>query len=136
MDGGKDTPKGEMPRGTGSFLGGVIMLGVGSYLLLNQVVVTGSFWSFFGFNSFGLTMLPLLVGVGILFFNPRSVLGWLLSVVGAGIIVGSILMNMRIFFQPTSLFNTLVMLVLMAGGVGFIARGMKTAQAGERRQDS
>jgi hypothetical protein len=32
---------------------------------------------------------------------------------------------MHIYFQPTSLFNTLVMLVLLAGGLGLIARSMR-----------
>jgi hypothetical protein len=34
-------------------------------------------------------------------------------------------MNLHIYFQPTSLFNTLVMLVLLAGGVGLLARSLR-----------
>jgi hypothetical protein len=33
-------------------------------------------------------------------------------------------MNLQIYFQPTSLFNTIVMIVLFAGGIGLIARGV------------
>jgi hypothetical protein len=29
-------------------------------------------------------------------------------------------MNLQIYFQPTSLFNTIVMLVLLAGGIGLM----------------
>ena len=57
-------------------------------------------------------------GVGLLFFNGRSLLGWLLLFVGASIVFAGILMNMQIYFQPTSLFNTLAMLVLLIGGIG------------------
>ena len=56
-------------------------------------------------------------------------LGWLLTVVGVAIIVAGILMNMDIYFQQTSLFNTLIMLVLLAGGIGLVIRslqGLKT----------
>jgi hypothetical protein len=35
-----------------------------------------------------------------------------------------VLANLHIYFQPTSLFNTIVMLVLVVGGLGLIARAM------------
>jgi hypothetical protein len=108
----------------GEFLLGVVMAAVGGYLLLNQVEVVTSFWHFWGANSFGLTLLPLLVGVGLLFFNGRSIPGWLLTIVGLAIIFAGILMNMDIYFRPTSLFNTLTMLVLLAGGIGLMARAL------------
>jgi hypothetical protein len=116
---------GGTPGGTWEFLAGLVMAGVGGYLLLNQVQVTTSFWHFWGGNAFGLTLLPLLVGVGFLFFNGKSVIGWLLSILGLAIIVAGILMNMDIYFRATSLFNTLVMLVLLAGGIGLIVRSLR-----------
>jgi hypothetical protein len=116
---------GGTPGGTSEFLAGLVMAAVGGYLLLNQVQVTTSFWHFWGGSAFGLTLLPLLVGVGFLFFNGKSVIGWLLSILGLAIIVAGILMNMDIYFRATSLFNTLVMLVLLAGGVGLIVRSLR-----------
>ena len=118
---------GGTPGGLGQFFGGLVMTAVGGYLLLNQVTVGGTFWDFFGFNAFGLSLLPLLVGVGFLFFDGKSVVGWVLSTIGAGIIVAGILMSMHIYFRPTSLYNTLTMLVLMAGGLGLIARSLKAS---------
>jgi hypothetical protein len=91
--------------------------------------VTTSFWHFWGANAFGLTLLPLLVGIGVLFFNGRSVAGWLLTIVGCAIILAGILMNMDIYFRQTSLFNTLVMLVLLAGGLGLVARSLRSARS-------
>jgi uncharacterized protein len=35
-------------------------------------------------------------------------------------------MNMDIYFRQTSLFSTLVMLVLLAGGVGLIVRSLRS----------
>jgi len=116
---------GGTPGGVGEFVIGIVMTAVGGYLLLNQVQVTTSFWHFWGASSFGLTLLPLLIGVGILFFNGRSVVGWLLAVGGFAIIVAGILMHMDIYFATTSLFNTLVMLVLLAGGLGLVARSLR-----------
>lgn len=116
---------GGTPGGVGEFVLGVVMAAAGGYLLLNQVEVTTSFWHFWGGNSFGLALLPFLVGVGVLFFNGRSVVGWLLAIAGLAIILAGILMNMDIYFRQTSLFNTLMMLGLLAGGFGLVARSLR-----------
>ena len=119
------TDIGGTPGGLGEFLLGYVMTCVGGYLLSNQVSVVGSYWSFWGTNTFGITLLPLLFGVGILFWNGRSVIGWLLTAAGALFILAGVIANMHIYFQPTSLFNTLVMLVLLVGGIGLIARSVQ-----------
>ena len=63
--------------------------------------------------------------MGLLFFDGKSVPGWLLTAAGAVVIFAGILMNLRIYFEPTSLFNTLVMLVLLVGGLGLLAHGLR-----------
>lgn len=117
---------GGTPGGLGEFLVGFIMVCVGGYLISNQVTVMGSYWSFWGGNSFGVTLIPLLFGVGILFFNGRSTIGWLLTIAGALFILAGVIANMHIYFQPTTLFHTIVMLVLLVGGLGLIARSMRS----------
>lgn len=111
--------------GIGLFLCGLGMAVAGAYLLTNQVSVTSGFWHFGGFNAFGLSLVPLILGIGIIFFNGRSVIGWLLTFAGVIIIFAGILANLEIYFRPTSLFNTIVMLVLLAGGIGLIARSLQ-----------
>jgi len=111
--------------GVGQFFIGLAMAAAGGYLLTNQVTVSSGFWGWFGPNTFGLSLLPLLVGAGALFFDGRSRLGWLLTGIGSVIILAGILMNLRIYFEPTSLFNTLIMLVLLAGGLGLLARSLR-----------
>lgn len=118
---------GGTPGGVGQFFVGLAMAAAGAYLILNQVQVTTSFWHFGQYGGFGLTLIPLLAGTAFLFFNGKSIVGWLLVVVGATIILASILANMDIYFRQTSLFNTLVMFVLFAGGLGLVARSLKSA---------
>jgi hypothetical protein len=110
--------------GLGSFVLGAVMTAAGGYLLLNQVTVTTGFWTFFGYNAFGLSLVPLLFGILLLFYNGRGILAWLLVVGGLAIIAAGILANLTIFFQPTSLFNTLIMLILFVGGLGLIGRSL------------
>jgi len=103
------------------------MAAAGAYLTLNQVQVTTSFWRFGQYGGFGLTLLPLLIGIAFLFYNGRSVAGWLLTSVGAAIILAGVLMNMDIYFRQTTLFNTIVMLGLLFGGLGLVARSLRSA---------
>lgn len=107
------------------FFLGLGMSAGGAYLLTNQVQVHSGYWRFAGDQTFGLTLLPLLFGVGFLFWNGRSAIGWILSGLGAVFIFAGIIANLRIHFQSTTLFNTLVMLILLVGGLGLIARSLR-----------
>ena len=125
---------GGTPGGIGEFIIGLIMAIAGAYLITNQVVVVTGFWSMWGYSAFGLSMIPLIFGIGILFFNSKSIIGWLLLIIGVVVIIAGILVNLHIYFQPTSLFNTIIMIVLLAGGIGLIFRGL--LPHGERAVDS
>jgi hypothetical protein len=125
------TDVGGTPGGLGSFLMGFAMTCVGGYLLSNQVMVASAYWNFYGTNTFGITLLPMLIGIGILFFGGRSAIGWLLNAGGALFILAGVIANLHIYFQPTSLFNTMVMLILLAGGLGLIARSLRPHRGSE-----
>ena len=115
--------------GLGMFLIGFAMAIAGAYLLTNQVTVTTGYWHLWGYNAFGLSLLPLIVGIGFLFFDGKSAVGWVLTIAGAVIVFIGILMHLDIYFRPTSLFNTLVMLVLLTGGIGLVARSLRPRRA-------
>jgi len=118
--------------GLGTLILGFILAAAGTYFLTNQVQVgAGPFggWAWFGPSSFGLLLVPLLLGVGVLCFNGRSPIGRLLVAVGAVLLLASVLDTLRITFLPTSLFNTLMMLGLSVAGVGLMARALLVGQA-------
>ena len=117
---------GGTPGGLGHFLIGFVLVCLGGYFLANQVSVVGSYWNFYGASSFGMTLIPLLLGVGVLFWNARNVFGWFLTIAGALFILAGVVANMHIYFRPTTLFSTLVMLVLFVGGLGLIARALSS----------
>jgi hypothetical protein len=117
--------------GLGQFLLGFAMACIGGFLLTHRVSVVGSYWSFWGGSSFGITLLPMLFGIGILFWNGKSTAGWVLTVAGALFIFAGILANMHIYFQPTSLFETMVMLILLVGGLVLVMRSLRPHTAKE-----
>jgi hypothetical protein len=133
---GKSFGAGGTPGGVGTFLLGFALACAGGWLLTNQVVVTSGFLASgfvvpvvnYRMNSFGLSLIPFIIGIGFLFFNGKSVTGWLLTIAGLVIIIAGILVSLHIYFRPTSLFNTLTMLVLLFGGVGLILRSLRPAQ--------
>jgi multisubunit Na+/H+ antiporter MnhF subunit len=115
--------------GLGLFFGGAAMVVAGGYLLLNRVSVISGGWMLYGYNAFGLSLFPLLIGIGVLFYDGRSIPGWFLTLAGALIIVVGIIGNLGIYFRPTSLFDTLMMLGLIAGGIGLVARSLRAIPA-------
>lgn len=118
---------GGTPGGLGLFVFGLALAIAGGYLIMNQVQVTSGYWYWLGPNTFGLTLLPLVIGLGLLFFDARSIAGWILAGGGAVIIFVGILVNLQIYFQHTSLFNVIVMLTLFAAGLGLMARALKSS---------
>ncbi len=127
---------GGTPGGIGTFFVGLALAVLGGYLVLNQVQVSSSFnfFGLWGWNrpaGFGLTMLPLLIGIGVLFFDGKSKIGWILSAGGLLTILAAVLMSLSIQWAPTSLFNTLLMFGMLAGGFGLIARSLKAYPSDE-----
>ena len=105
------------PGGIGEFIIGLVMVIAGAYLITNQVVVVSGFWSVWGYNAFGLSLLPLIFGIGILFFNGKSIVGWLRA---WGWWSSSQDPAPHVYFQSTSLFNHHHHDCALAGGIGLI----------------
>jgi len=128
------TGAGGTPGGLGKFFLGAALIVAGCYLLLTRVTVASGGWYLWGYNAFGLSMIPLLIGIGMLFFNGRSLVGWLLTGAGAVIILAGIIGNLQIYFRGTSLFDTLMMLGFIAAGIGLVAASLKSSGAQAREQ--
>ena len=94
-------------RGAGGTPGGL-----GAFLAGSAMVVAGGY------------------GIGILFFDGRSLIGWVLTAAGALIILVGIIANLHVYFMPTSLFDTLLILGLLAGGLGLVARSLRAQGSG------
>ena len=122
--------------GIGLFFIGLVMMCGGFYLLLNSIVVNSHFsfgyslyrMSFFG-NAFSLTtgivMIPFIFGVGLIFYNGRSIIGWLLTVGSIIALIFGVIASVHFTFRAMSAFELIVILVLCAGGLGLFIRSLK-----------
>ncbi|MEM7030128.1 MAG: hypothetical protein AAF629_11225 [Chloroflexota bacterium] len=117
--------------GLGSFFIGLVMAIAGLYLFMNQVQVSSGFWGYrFGLlggasvSAFGVTLIPFLLGVGIIFFNVKSWLGWALAGLSFLTIIIGIIVSLRVHFASTSLYVVIMIFILLAGGLGLLARSL------------
>lgn len=121
---------GGTPGGITEFFIGLVMILVGGWLFLSRVTVSsGGFGFGFGWgyevNNFGVALIPIMIGIGLLFFDGKNLIGKVLTVGGLLIIIVGILINLRIYFQPTNLITTVLILGTFAGGVGLVARALR-----------
>lgn len=113
------------------FYMGILLIIAGLFFLLSKAVVRSGFYNFSigGLNaSTGLIVIPLMIGVIWLVNNPKSIFARILTIAGSLFIVGSIIMSIRITFTTTSLLDYLIMILLIAGGVGLIIKASMLAR--------
>lgn len=111
------------------FLGGLAMLVVGLYLFTNKASVQTSFFagnlSLFGLNvNSGLVIIQFIIGVVWLFVKPGSFGAKLVTGFGFLLIIVSVIASTTIRLQRLTLFEWILYLVLIFGGVGLLARAL------------
>ncbi|MEM6304160.1 MAG: hypothetical protein AAF744_05530 [Pseudomonadota bacterium] len=118
--------------GTGLFLIGLIMMIGGGYLLLNGIIVRPNFSlgsRVFGIGGVpitsGMVLIPFMFGVGLIFYDSRSWLGWLLSGGALLALIFGVIANMTLQLASMSAFDLLVILVLLVGGLGLFLRSLR-----------
>lgn len=112
------------------FFIGLILLGVGIFSML-QVVTVQSSWYTWRIGSFavptGAITIPLLIGIAMLFFNSKSIAGWIVTVISVAFIVVTIIMSVRIEFQRTSMFVFILIFGAIFAGAGLLLSAIFTS---------
>ncbi|WP_417761771.1 hypothetical protein [Shewanella sp.] len=125
--------------GIGQFFLGLAMICGGGYLLLNAISVTSSFglgsrlygvgmmgsqWGITG----GMIMIPFILGVGMVFYNARNLLGWLLAGGSLVALIFGVIASVHFHLRNMSSFDLIVILVLLVGGIGLFLRSLKSME--------
>lgn len=120
--------------GEGSFLIGLVMMIAGGYLLLNSIIVRPQFGLGMGLYSLGgfpittgMVLVPFMFGVGIIFYNARNWIGWLLAGGALIALVFGVIASINFQFSAMSAFDLLVILILLVGGIGLFLRSLRGA---------
>lgn len=126
---------GGTPGGVGKFFLGLAMLVAGFYLFLSSIRVYHIFG--FGYGLFnlgplhvtsGMTLIPLAFGIGLVFFNAKSIIGWALTAAALIAICVGVIASIQLSLAGMSLFDLLVILVLMLGGLGLFLGSLRPSK--------
>jgi hypothetical protein len=123
--------------GIGSFFLGLMMMCAGFYLLLKAITVSSGFgfgMPLFGFSAFGgsyglnsgMVMIPFMFGIGMVFFNAKSIIGWVLALGSLTALIVGAIASIHFSFVAMTSFDLIVILVLAIGGLGLFLRSLKS----------
>jgi hypothetical protein len=121
-----------MGTSIGRFFMGFIMFVGGLYLMLSaiRVDINSMFHghSLFNVGSFGITsgyiMIVFMLGVGMLFFNAKNPLAWIVTIGSLVGLIFGVIANTRFSLQYMSAFDLIVIIVLLCGGLGLLLSSM------------
>lgn len=106
------------------FFVGLAMLCTGGYFFMKNVeVISSNIFTvrLFGSSMEGLIFVPLIASIIFLFFKYCFV-SKLCCGLSLLLIVANVIMNLRVYWNATSLFATLVIFVLLFGGIGLLGK--------------
>lgn len=123
--------------GLSHFFIGLVMMCGGFYLLLNAITVTSGFglgMRLYQFSAIGgsysltsgMVMIPFIFGVGLIFYNSKNILGWVLSIGSITGLIFGVIASIRFSFRNMTSFDLIVILFLAIGGLGLFLRSLKT----------
>jgi len=123
--------------GTGTFFIGLIMMIGGFYLLLNAISVTSNFalsrhlYSLSGMGmgysiTSGMVMIPFIFGIGLIFYNSRNIIGWILAIGAITALIFGVISSIHFSFKSMSAFDLIVILTLAMGGLGLVLKSFRS----------
>ena len=111
------------------FFIGLLMFGTGVFLILQNAQVSNLYGRYFyhigswGIPN-GLIMVPLLIGIVMLFLMERKIFGWIVTILGIVFILVSIIMSISITWRTTSAYAFILMFGLAAAGGGLMLKAL------------
>lgn len=109
------------------FFLGILLVATGIFLVfLNTDVRTIWYsWSIYGYGlPNAVIVIPLLIGIGLLFYNSRSLISWLVTILGLAFIIVTLILSVKIVFKATSLFNYLLMFGSIFAGSALLLKSL------------
>jgi uncharacterized protein len=118
--------------GIGKFFLGILLFVIGVYLLLKNIYVqqTFGFYSPFfrvGGTQFtsGMILIPFMIGVGILFFNYKSWIGWILGIGSLVLLMIGVITSIQFTLAGMTAFDIIIILACIAGGLGLFLNSFR-----------
>ncbi len=113
------------------YFGGIGLLLLGLFMLFQHVRVSSVPFYWWGIpvgQHMGYLLFPLMLGIGWIVYNSKSVWGWLITVVSLFLLVFTIISGLSLSFYPVTMIDLLIMLLPFSIGAAFVIKGMGGAQ--------
>lgn len=124
--------------GIENFFVGLAMMCGGFYLLLKAITVTSNFG--LGYRLYtigglgggygitgGMVMIPFIFGIGMIFYNGKSIIGWILTCGSLTALIFGVISSLHFSLRTMSAFDLITILVLSVGGLGMFLRSLKAS---------
>ncbi len=125
---------GGTPGGFAKFVIGLSCTIGGLFLLLKNMIVQYNFgWnSNFRYGQVSLTsgylLLPFIIGVGMIFYNGKNPLGWLLMIGSIMLLIIGVITSINFTMAGMSAFDIILILALLGAGLGLLLSSIRIQQ--------
>lgn len=114
------------------FVIGLVMMIGGGYLFFDSIRVSSGFHFGYGLYRYGgfqltsgMILIPMIFGIGIVFYNAKNFLGWILFIGSLAAMTFGVLRSIRFSFAAMSAFDLILILVLFIGGIGLFLSSLR-----------
>jgi hypothetical protein len=73
-----------------------------------------------------MVMIPFIFGVGLIFYNSKNILGWVLSLGSLTALIFGVISSVRFSMRTMTSFDLIVIIILAFGGLGLFLRSLKS----------
>ncbi|MBS1995490.1 MAG: hypothetical protein JSS86_04235, partial [Cyanobacteria bacterium SZAS LIN-2] len=115
-----------VPRNDGAYFGGLALIFAGVVLVFQHVKVSSGLLNMLGLGSggFALLFLPLMVGIGMMFYDNKNKWGWIVTALSCVLLIFSFLATLVINFPPLTMAQMVIMFLPFAIGGALLIKGL------------
>jgi hypothetical protein len=75
-----------------------------------------------------MNLVPFMLGVGLIFYDRRSIAGWLLAIGSATAFIVGVIASLNFTIRGITAFELITMLVLSFGGLGLFLQSLRSKE--------
>jgi len=121
-------------KNDGAYFGGLALIFAGLVMVFQHVRVGSGLFAMLGMGSggFALLFLPLMVGIGMMFYDSKNKWGWIVTALSCVFLILATLATLTMTFSSVTMLQLIVMFVPFALGAALLVKGLGGAKGVEQ----
>jgi hypothetical protein len=121
-------------RSDGAYFGGLALIFAGLVMVFQHVRVGSGLFAMLGMGSggFALLFLPLMVGIGMMFYDSKNKWGWIITALSCVFLILGTLATLTMTFASVSMLQLIIMFIPFALGAALLVKGLGGAKGVEQ----